>query len=351
VRLCARGMPRQGARRKARLAGASDGRKATGKKGRRRGEGEEEEEGTAAAEDKRPKATRASATSLANAVDFEAALRAPGDTAEKLFELANKPAVRFSIAGGYVQVAQDRSTTEHSGGVVWETAFFLARYLEQHVLPERRPNGDRRLRVVELGSGCGLLGLALARLDCKVTLTEQPAAMGNLKANVAAHKAASGGGLPKAMQLSWGEEADIAAVSARGPFDLVVASDVVFATRFVEPLLRSVAALLSARAGEAEGAVPECWLCLQQRDPDSHRELLEQAPSLFRVAELNFEGLPGFEAAVELECLLLRLRLQKRRREDSGKGAAAPAAEKVEAEAEAEGPAAPPKKSRAEQTR
>jgi len=295
-------MPRQGARRRAREAATTRGARAPRCKDAQQAECDQADSAPAQNVD-------------GQAADFESALGGSGGTAEKLFELANKPAVRLSVGEGFVQVAQDRKATEHSGGVVWETAFFLARYLEKHVLPGRGGDDTRRLRVLELGAGCGLMGLALARLGCRVFLTEQPTAMDNLRSNVAAHLASSSADRAKALQLVWGDATDIAAVRAKGPFDLIVASDVVFAARFVKPLLETIAALLAAPGRDnSESAVPECWLCLQQRDPDAHAQLLALAPEFFRTSELHFDDLPGFEAAAELECVLLRFRLRKRLR-------------------------------------
>ncbi|CAE7667791.1 pli1 [Symbiodinium pilosum] len=117
------------------------------------------------------------------AADIEVAVRGGS---EKLFELASRPAIRVAVAGSYLEVVQDRLTQEHSGGVVWETAFFLLRYLQQAILPGMRQDKGCRLRVVELGAGCGLLGLGLSRLGCEVLLTEQAVAMGNLVRNVEA---------------------------------------------------------------------------------------------------------------------------------------------------------------------
>ncbi|CAE8598220.1 unnamed protein product, partial [Polarella glacialis] len=250
--------------------------------------------------------------------DFEVALAAKGDTSEKLFELANRPAVRVAVAGGHVEVVQDHGSLEHSGGVVWETAYFLLRYLQTQVLPGMKKGSRQQpLRVVEVGAGCGLLGLALARLGCDVLLTEQPLALPNLKANTKASNTAAqvaGGSKAKAAQLSWGDQADVTAVCAEGPFDLVVGTDVVFATRLVRPLLETIAELLKAQQGPNEARQLHCWLCLQKRDADAHELLLKEAPKLFQVEELSFEGLPGFEAAVELECLLLHLQLVERKR-------------------------------------
>lgn len=129
------------------------------------------------------------------AADMEAVL-AKGEANEKLFELANRPKVAINVAGSSLEVVQDRSTQEHSGGVVWETALFLLRYLERRVLPGLR--AASKPRVVELGSGCGLLGLGLARLGCQVTLTDQLCALPNLQSNVEA-----AGTTAKVQALSW----------------------------------------------------------------------------------------------------------------------------------------------------
>eukprot|EP00439_Symbiodinium_sp_Y106_P049056 s701_g6.t1 len=84
--------------------------------------------------------------------DIEAALTGRGMHCEKLFELASRPAIRVAVGDSFVEVVQDRSTQEHSGGVVWETAFFLLRYLQRAIIPGMRQSEGRPLRVVELGT-------------------------------------------------------------------------------------------------------------------------------------------------------------------------------------------------------
>ncbi|CAJ1373402.1 unnamed protein product, partial [Effrenium voratum] len=249
------------------------------------------------------KAARARAWPIqGRGIKEEAALSSCDQPSEKLFELANRPSLCLRIGGSVLEVSQDRSTQEHSGGVVWETAFFLLRYLEREVLPGL----GRRLRVVELGAGCGLLGLGLARLGCEVVLTDQPLALPNLRHN------AEGSGA-EVQVLSWGDVEHMEAVRRQGPFDLVVGSDVVFALRFVEPLLQTIGALLQDSG--------TCWLCLQRRDPDAHALLMQKAAEAFEVQELSFEGLQGLEAAQELECLLLRLTRRPAIQQVPGSGA------------------------------
>ncbi|CAE7368699.1 METTL21A [Symbiodinium natans] len=84
-----------------------------------------------------------------------------------------------------------------------------------------------------------------------------------------------------------------------GSFDLVVGSDIVFATRLVQPLILTILALLQGSSNAA------CWLCVQRRDPDAHALLLVEAAKHFNVNELSFAGCDGLEAACELECILL----------------------------------------------
>lgn len=312
-------MPRQGARRRAvARARAAAGEEGDAARGKRKGAVVRcEAELTAAAK----------RASNAACEDMEEALALPGETSEKLFELANRPAVKLAVGGGSICVAQDHTTTAHSGGVVWETALFLTRYLEKQVLPSM--HAELPLSVVELGSGCGLLGLSLSLLGCDVLLTDQPEALPNLRANAKAARAAAkvdqGGAPPRRVRvqaLSWGDAGHIAAACDKGPFNMVVASDVVFAVEYVEPLLDTIAALLGNPPGGASAPSERespaahtkrsacCWLCLQQRDPAAHSALLSRAPEHFLVKQFSFDGIPGLEAAAELDCVLVRLRLR-----------------------------------------
>lgn len=55
-------------------------------------------------------------------------------SAESLFEMANSSCVSYRICGHpnrTIVVRQDTGCQEHTGGIVWETAYLLASYLEQ----------------------------------------------------------------------------------------------------------------------------------------------------------------------------------------------------------------------------
>ena len=100
--------------------------------------------------------------------------------------------------------------------------------------------------VLEVGAGCGLLGLVLAHAGCRVVLTEQSSTLPNLRRNTTRNSAALDPG-PVVAQLQWGEVGDVAAVADHGPFDIIVGTDVWFALDLVEPLLRTMHALSHER--------------------------------------------------------------------------------------------------------
>lgn len=223
-----------------------------------------------------------------------AATVAGDDSATALFELANATHVVFSVGGHELTIQQDPSVVG-TGGCVWETAYLMAQWLQPRLAELQR---DGPLRCLEVGAGCGLLGIALAHAGCDVLLTEQGTAMDNLSANVAANAPPeTSGGACAAAPLSWTEDGELDAVAARGPWQVLVGTDVVYKAELVRPLLRTL--------WRCAGDETKCWLCLQERDADAHAMLLRLAPCFFRrVAPVPLEGLSFSE---ELECFLLSL--------------------------------------------
>jgi predicted nicotinamide N-methyase len=123
--------------------------------------------------------------------------------------------------------------------VVWPSASELCAYLAA------RPELVLGKRVLELGSGTGLCGLAVALLGARqVVLTDyNDPAMELLADNVALN------GMQErctCRKLTWGdrEGARALAVEAGGLFDLVVGTDVVYEPACIRPLLSSAAHLL-----------------------------------------------------------------------------------------------------------
>ncbi|KAJ1482011.1 putative methyltransferase-domain-containing protein, partial [Baffinella frigidus] len=136
----------------------------------------------------------------------------------------------FRGADAPVSVEQrfDRGPLQHgaacdgTGAAVWDAALVLCEFLALH------PDLVRGKRVVELGSGTGVLGLVCARLGAeRVILTDLPEQLplleDNVRRNALETRVAVRG-------CAWGSQPAVREVIAAlgGPPDLVVASDVVY---------------------------------------------------------------------------------------------------------------------------
>jgi predicted nicotinamide N-methyase len=128
---------------------------------------------------------------------------------------------------------------------LWPSASTLLRVLPAtpRLLP-RSPAPGCPLSVLELGSGTGAAGLALAAaLPARAVLSDLPDALPNLLHNAELNAAllASAGGAASVVPLRWGDAAAMADVAAAAsPFDLVVASDVVYYEALVDPLIETL---------------------------------------------------------------------------------------------------------------
>lgn len=141
-------------------------------------------------------------------------------------------------ADGAAPTEQQRTT----GALLWDASVVLARALTRHPPPlPKRP-----LRVLELGAGRGLVGLALAAYGHHVTLTEHPSVLHLLRQSVDANaRVLQGHGTIAVCALPWGDEP---AAARLGPLDLVVCADCVYDTALVEPLIRTLRSLDAPRA-------------------------------------------------------------------------------------------------------
>ena len=236
---------------------------------------------------------------------------ADGDAAaEGFFDLANARCVRYTVAVGEREaregrgggegdgetneasgssradgsevelvVEQDQSLHDSCGGIVWESAYALEQYMRLNIgricasPPVKRKRGLSRCKVLELGAGAGLLGLAVAARGAKATvLTDHPNAMPLLERNVRRNSAlfetraelvgkkrkkrgdanadtettttttSTSKSKPKCMPLDWTNDAHVDAVAREGPFDIILATDVVFNESLVAPLLAAIRA-------------------------------------------------------------------------------------------------------------
>ena len=121
--------------------------------------------------------------------------------------------------------------------VLWRSGLALARELD--------PEAVRGKRVLELGCGLGVPSIVAARAGAEVLATDaDPEALALLERNAAANEAAL-----ETAAIKWSAAETLL---ERGPFDLVLASDVLYERTSVAPLLE----LLPRLAPEALLADP-----------------------------------------------------------------------------------------------
>ncbi|MCW3041632.1 MAG: Methyltransferase type 12 [Solirubrobacterales bacterium] len=132
---------------------------------------------------------------------------------------------------------------------LWPSAVALARLVAREDLTSAR--------VLELGCGLGLPALAAARAGARVTATDwAPDAI-----TAATDNAAANGVTLQAVVADWREPGPLV---ARGPWDLVLAADVLYEARAVAPLLALLEALAAPRVLVADPSRATCEPFLEQ---------------------------------------------------------------------------------------
>lgn len=157
-----------------------------------------------------------------------------------------------------------------SGKFVWPAAEELCRYIgSDSFVDQSIARGDRITRILELGTGSGLVGIFLARLQARlhkrrgyVVLTDRdPFLLDMIKRTL---KINSDETLPvETAELSWGAtEPSLDALKSRfsrRPFDLIVAADVMYSTAAVKLLFETIDEIF--RHSEMRGVQTQFVLC------------------------------------------------------------------------------------------
>ncbi|XP_051117173.1 uncharacterized protein LOC127241933 [Andrographis paniculata] len=100
-----------------------------------------------------------------------------------------------------------------------------------------------RLRLLELGSGTGLVGIAAAALlGADVTVTDLAHVLPNLQFNINANAAslALRGGVVKAAHLPWGDLQRMEDLDLDLEYDVILGSDVVYHDHLYDPLIQTL---------------------------------------------------------------------------------------------------------------
>jgi protein N-lysine methyltransferase METTL21D len=156
--------------------------------------------------------------------------------------------------GVTLSLAQDPNSG-NLGLTVWDASIVLAAWLDRNC-GGKTEFGRARLagkRAVDLGSGAGAAGLALALLGADVTLTDVAGVLPLLRTNAdanlgpAARRSLPGGprsaGSVAVLEYDWLRPESWEPVLKGGPADVVLMCDCVYKEAMVAPLLRALLAL------------------------------------------------------------------------------------------------------------
>ncbi|GMI68583.1 hypothetical protein like AT1G73320 [Hibiscus trionum] len=173
--------------------------------------------------------------------------------------------LRLDACGHSLSILQSPSSLGKpgvTGAVMWDSGVVLGKFLEHAVdLGMLVLHGKK---VVELGSGCGLVGCIGALLGAQVILTDLPDRLRLLKKNVETNLRHGVRGSASVKELTWGDDPDNDLIEP--PLDYVLGSDVIYSEGAVVDLLDTLIQLCRPQttvflSGELRNdTVLECFL-------------------------------------------------------------------------------------------
>jgi len=165
------------------------------------------------------------------------------------------------------------------GGYLWPAAFTMCAQLDAEA--ETLANK----RCLELGAGCGLVGLVAAQLGASVRLTDLAHVADHLRSNVLANKHLSHRVDVQALEFG----SDIQATIGRGKFDLVFAADVTYTDEMQQALLVTLLQLVCDRT--------VLLLAHTDRDAAVTESLRRRLQQYFNVqeAKATAQGVPSWD--------------------------------------------------------
>ncbi|XP_059659799.1 uncharacterized protein LOC132306430 [Cornus florida] len=224
-------------------------------------------------------------------------------------KFTESPVIELRVGSSLLSIQQDNGSM-HVGTTVWPCSLVLVKFAERwHPLtcaaPSPNPNpyasllDFRNKRAIELGAGCGAAAMGLHLLGLNdVVLTDIAPVMPALKRNLKRNKPVLGKAL-KTAQLYWTNPDHIKALGP--PFDLVIATDVVYIEETVGPLISAMEALV-----RDTGVV---LLGYQLRSPEAHGLFWELVGRVFDAEKVPHEHLHPEYAYEEADVFLLRKKL------------------------------------------
>ena len=146
------------------------------------------------------------------------------------------------------------------GASLWDCSLVLSKWFETDSWPE---GSLTAIRVIELGAGLGLVGLAVAAGGADVTITDRAPYIAAIERNIEANFVK---GHARAMVYEWAS--DCAAL--KPPFDIILGSDVMYDVSAMPALCSTWLALSDVNtriyvACELREGLKECFSVLREK--------------------------------------------------------------------------------------
>ncbi|XP_067894317.1 EEF1A lysine methyltransferase 3-like [Heterodontus francisci] len=169
---------------------------------------------------------------------------------------------RYQFCGHPLKITRDFSSNLGISAIIWEAGLVLCRYFEQEKI------SFSGKKVIELGSGTGIVGILAILLGGDVTLTDQPIVLNQIQFNITNNIPASIQQRSTISALCWGENQD----QFPTDYDFILGSDIVYSTRDFPALIKTLQHLSNQHT--------VIYICSKMRESmgaiDFHEKLLPQ---------------------------------------------------------------------------
>ncbi|XP_055062259.2 methyltransferase like 21e [Misgurnus anguillicaudatus] len=132
-------------------------------------------------------------------------------------------------------------STDCYGAVLWPSAMVLCHFLDTH----RDEYNLMDKNIIELGAGTGLVTIVTSLLGAKVTSTDLPDVLGNLRHNVKRNTGGRCRHEPNVMELIWGQQLEERFPPSSCKYDYIMAADVVYSHPYLNELMETFIHLCS----------------------------------------------------------------------------------------------------------
>ncbi|XP_063301286.1 protein-lysine methyltransferase METTL21C-like [Pelobates fuscus] len=140
---------------------------------------------------------------------------------------------QFWFAGHQITIQE---SIEGYGGVIWPGATALCQFLEGN----QDEFNLRHKKVLEIGSGTGLVSIVACLLGSHVIATDLPDILGNLRFNLSRNTNGKRLYDPEVRELVWGQDLESRFSLSTCVYDYILAADVVYYHTYLEELLHTM---------------------------------------------------------------------------------------------------------------